>query len=128
MCIGLIRRHKWLIQLKNTSLWPVEFLEVTIDSCLEANIQKEIMQLNEKVIQDHVPILPGMTVNFLVNIFGAVNLMNQILPATSQGNSLTHYQYYTCVKFTYRWTRQLPRTAKFEEKNWQVVAVGVEMS
>ena len=65
------------IKLKNTSTLPIEFLELTVDTALEPNLQRQIIQWSQKSIQDEIPLAAGFTTNLIFHLFGASNFLAQ---------------------------------------------------
>lgn len=79
------------MKLKNTSSSSVEFIELTVDSLLEPNLQQQIMQWSQETVQDQLPLTAGATIDLPLHLFGAANfLVQNIQPSNAQGNGYVY--------------------------------------
>ncbi|KAL1513674.1 hypothetical protein ABEB36_003053 [Hypothenemus hampei] len=63
------------ITLKNTSQIPIEMLEVSINTILEASLQNEIFQVDQEEVSLILPLLPEQSASFTVKLYGAANFL-----------------------------------------------------
>lgn len=87
-----------IMKLKNTSSSPVEFVELTVDSLLEPNLQQQIIQWSQETVQNQLPLTAGATIDLPLHLFGAANfLVQNIQSANAQGNYYIYLSKYVVV-------------------------------
>lgn len=84
-------RSECTIRLKNTGTIPVEFLDVSVESMLEQNLQRQIIQWDRQSVQEYLPLNTGSAATFSLNLFGAANFLAQ--PSNAQGERVKVYSH-----------------------------------
>ncbi|XP_067624858.1 protein brunelleschi isoform X2 [Eurosta solidaginis] len=76
-----------IITITNESPISVEHLEISINSNVEQETQKNIFRIDEKELQSKLPIKPSISTDFTVHIYGEADF---ICPITSQSATSVH--------------------------------------
>lgn len=61
-------------------------MEVKVESLLEPNLQKQIVQWNDQELQEQLPLAPGDTACLPLHLYGAANFLAHM--STLQGKYL----------------------------------------
>lgn len=67
-----------MLTLTNTSNIPIEFIEESIQSSLEAKLQNQIFSWSSEEIQSQLPIKPNESITIHLKIFGAADFLGPI--------------------------------------------------
>lgn len=70
-----------IVYFKNIGTLPIEMLEVIVESQLDPNQQRHVVQWSEKTLQDQLPLTSGATAELSLFLFGASNFLVQ--PSTN---------------------------------------------
>ncbi|XP_050076583.1 protein brunelleschi [Anopheles maculipalpis] len=85
-------RGECTITLTNTSNIPIEYVDATFHSTLEASLQSRIFQLATDELHQKLPIQPNESIDFKLVIFGEADFLGALTAGPGQiaGYSLSH--------------------------------------
>uniref|UniRef100_A0A182SDB6 Uncharacterized protein n=1 Tax=Anopheles maculatus TaxID=74869 RepID=A0A182SDB6_9DIPT len=86
-------RGECTITLTNTSNIPIEYVDATFHSTLEASLQNRIFQLASDELHRKLPIQPNESIDFKLVIFGEADFLGALTAGPGQiagGYSLSH--------------------------------------
>ncbi|XP_035908823.1 protein brunelleschi [Anopheles stephensi] len=85
-------RGECTITLTNTSNIPIEYVDATFHSTLEASLQSRIFQLATDELHRKLPIQPNASIDFKLVIFGEADFLGALTagPGQTAGYSLPH--------------------------------------
>lgn len=78
-----------ILTLTNTSAIPIEFIECTLHSTLEDNLQNRIFSWSNSDIQNKLPIQPNASIDIKIYIFGEADFLGSISNPTGGGVGAT---------------------------------------
>ncbi|XP_075217129.1 trafficking protein particle complex subunit brun isoform X2 [Lycorma delicatula] len=70
------------VTMSNEGEKPVEWLDICIESMLESAVQNRLIRWDQNEVQSHLPLAPGGTVSFPLNLYGNSNFLS-IPPTTA---------------------------------------------
>lgn len=65
-----------IITLRNTSQVPIEMLELSMQSVLDANLQEQIFQWSKENLQNQLPLMANSSAAITLYLYSAANFLN----------------------------------------------------
>ena len=69
-------RSECTITITNNSQYPVELLEITMQSILDLEVQAQTFQWNKESLMSELPLQPGSVCSFTVNIHATADFLS----------------------------------------------------
>jgi trafficking protein particle complex subunit 9 len=70
------------ITLTNTSQIPIEMIETSLQSSLDATLQNRLFKIGQAELVSQLPLLPGQSLDFKVEIYGEADFLGPIHAGT----------------------------------------------